>query len=256
MSDLADLAAEEIRAAILRGDLSPGSRVRQEELAVRLAVSRAPVRQALLVLEREGLVQTDRSRGTIVAALDADLIRDLYGFREGVERFVAETLAQRTAISLTPVADVVAAGRAAASDGDVSVLIDLDLQFHTALYEAAGNRILSDVMRGQWVNMRRVMAATLTVVGYPLQIWAEHAAILDAIVAHDPPRAGALASAHTRTASVVLVENLVRREFEATEKTEKKPPESPSRDEPRVERRRRNVGAGADRIPSNLDRGR
>jgi DNA-binding GntR family transcriptional regulator len=211
-SDLADRAAERIRAAILSGDLCPGSRIRQEDLAARLAVSRAPVREALVVLEREGLVQTDRWRGTIVAPLDTELIRDLYEFREGVERHVAERLAERTDMSWDAVEQIVDAGRKATASDDLSVpaAIDLDLRFHTSLYDAVGNRILSDVMRGQWVNMRRVMAATFTVAGYPRQIWDEHAAILEAIIAHDGPRAGRLAAAHTRAASLLLVDRYSR----------------------------------------------
>lgn len=211
-SDLADRAAERIRAAILRGDLGPGSRIRQEDLAARLAVSRAPIREALVVLEREGLVQTDRLRGTIVAPLDAELIRDLYEFREGVERHVAERLAERTDLTWEAVEVIVDAGRNATASDDLSVpgAIDLDLRFHTALYDAVGNRILSDVMRGQWINMWRVMAATFAVAGYPRQIWDEHGAILEAIMAHDTARAGRLAAAHTRAASLLLVEKYSR----------------------------------------------
>ena len=114
-------------------------------------------------IEREGLVLSEPSSGTIVAPLDAKLIRDLYGFREGVERQTAEILARRTDVIVGPIEEVLIDGRDAVRSDDfsVSVAIDLDLRFHTALYDAVGNRILSDVMRGQWINMRRVMAATL-----------------------------------------------------------------------------------------------
>lgn len=211
-TQLADQVTERLRTAILRGDFKPGSRMRQEDLAAQLAVSRAPVREALLVLEREGLVQTDRLSGTVVAPLDAALIRDLYDFREAVERHVAEVAARRTDMSWSAVHEIVKTGLAAtqAASPAVALLIDLDLRFHTALYEAAGNRILCDVMRSQWGNMQRVMAATLTVAGYPAQIWDEHAGILDAIMLHDAARAGAFAAAHTRSASLLLVERYSR----------------------------------------------
>lgn len=211
-SDLSDRVAERLREAILRGDLRPGRRVRQEELADRLGVSRAPVRQALVILEREGLVQTERGRSAVVAPLTVDLIRDLYELRTGIERHVAECLARRTGLEWGPVEALVAAGSEDACSPDVSAQINLDLRFHTALYDALGNRILSDVMRSQWINMRRVMAATVTIAGYSRQIWDEHTAILDAIMAHDPDRAGALAAAHTIAASRRLVERLVQEE--------------------------------------------
>jgi DNA-binding GntR family transcriptional regulator len=160
------------------------------------------------MLEMEGLVHIDRSGSAVVAPLDADLIRDLYGFREGVERYVAESLAKRNDQSWTPLRELLGAGRKASTGDDQALLIDLDLKFHVALYDALGNRILSDVMRGQWNNMRRVMSATLAISGYSRLIWDEHTAILDAIMQHDPDRAGSLASAHTRAASTRLLERL------------------------------------------------
>ena len=178
---IAETATSTIRAAILTGELRPGARIRQEELADRLAVSRAPIRQALAVLKREGLLHTERGRGTVVAPLDAVLIRDLYQFRGIVERFVAATLAARSDFAFADSRAVVAAGYEAASSANLRRLTELDLQFHTGLYDAIGNRVLSEVMREQWVHFRRVMAATLAIGGYPQQVWDEHAAILSAI---------------------------------------------------------------------------
>lgn len=210
-SDLSERVAERLREAIFRGDLGPGRRVRQEELADRLGVSRAPVRQALVILEREGLVQADRLRGAIVAPLTVELIRDLYELRTGIERHVAECLARRTDVDSGALEELVAAGRESAST-ESPIQMELDLRFHTALYDALGNRILSDVMRGQWMNMRRVIAATVKIAGYNRQIWDEHTAILEAIMAHDPGRAGALAAAHTIAASARLMERLAQEE--------------------------------------------
>jgi DNA-binding GntR family transcriptional regulator len=208
--DLSHQVADQIRVAILRGDYPPGSRIRQVALADRLAVSRAPVREALLVLEREGLIQTDSRGAAIVAPVDANLIRDLYGFRAGVERYVAETLASRSDFALRTkgIREILDAGTLAAGSDDRSALIDLDLQFHTTLYEALENRILSGVMCGQWTNMRRVMSATLTISGYSRQIWHEHEQIVAAIVAQDPERAGRLAVGHTTAACARLTERL------------------------------------------------
>lgn len=164
-----------------------------------------------MILEREGLLQPDRLRGAIVAPLTVELIRDLYELRTGIERHVAECLAVRTDIDWSPLEALVAAGRESAST-DAPGQMELDLRFHTALYDALGNRILSDVMRSQWMNMRRVIAATVAIAGYSHQIWDEHTAILEAIMAHDPGRAGRLAAAHTAAASVRLTERLVQEE--------------------------------------------
>lgn len=199
---IAESVTRRIRAAILSGDLSPGTRIRQEELADLLAVSRAPVRQALIVLERERLVQTDRWRGTIVAPLDVDLVRDLYQFRGAIERDVAATLAtDGSRLKTAAVRDIIKAGQEAARKAHTGRLLDLDVRFHTALYDATGNRVVRDVMSSQWIHVRRVMGAALAIPGYPEQVWREHEAILDAIELKDPVLAATRAAAHTEAAS-------------------------------------------------------
>ena len=205
---MAESAARQIRASILSGELPPGTRVRQEELADRLAVSRAPVRQALFILEREGLLHTDRLRGRVVAPLDPKVIRDLYQLRGAIEREVAAILARDERFKIGPVRDIVTSGMENYAKGDRTRLIDLDLRFHTALYEAVGNRVLLEVMNTQWIHVRRVMAATLSMRGYPEQVWTEHATILDAIEAHDPVLASDRAAAHAEAASQRLLDNL------------------------------------------------
>jgi DNA-binding GntR family transcriptional regulator len=201
------MATVQLRNAILSGSLRPGARLRQEELAARLGVSRMPVRQALSVLEREGLVKTEPWRGTVVALLDGETIRDLYAFRAIVERYVAQTLADQSSFDASAFKPLVKAGRSAILKGDLARLIELDLQFHSRLYEAIGNRILSQVMREQWAHVRRVMALTLTVAGYRKRVWDEHAGIVDAIEAHDPEGAARLAHAHVTAASALVMKN-------------------------------------------------
>jgi DNA-binding GntR family transcriptional regulator len=197
--------ADEIRAAILSGDLPPGTPVKQEQLAAQLGVSREPVRKALLLLEREGLVRADPNRSATVAPLDRRFIEDIYQFREGVEGLVAAELAARADLDLAPLDRLVAGGRAAVAAGELTQLIELDMAFHTSLYDAAGNRVIIDVMRGQWSHIRRVMAVVLAEVGYRSAVWQEHAAIVEAIRARRPGRARALAARHTRGARRMLL---------------------------------------------------
>ncbi len=122
-------------------------------------------------------------------------------------RHVAETLAGQQSFDTSRLRAVTVAGRDAASNGDLVRLIELDLKFHTQMYEAIGNRVLFDVMKGQWAHIRRVMAVTLTVSGYRERVWDEHADIVAAIEAHDMIRAGAAAEAHTHAASLVVLKN-------------------------------------------------
>lgn len=205
---MAEAVTNEIRRAILDGTLPPGSRIKQEALAAELHVSRAPVRQALMVLKRDGFVQTPSHRGTIVAPLDPGFISDIYDLREAIEGYAAATLAARASFDPEPFWDTVAAGEDAVKAGDLGRIIDLDLAFHMGLYEALGNQPLKDIMAAQWWHFRRAMAATLSISGYRKRVWSEHAALLKAIAAGRPAEAQALSIAHTRTARAVLLRKL------------------------------------------------
>ena len=204
-------AAEEIREAILNGNLPPGSRVRQEELAARLGVSREPIRQALAVLEREGLVNTV-NRGAIVAPFDIKMIEEIYEFRQAVESSVAGKVAARKDFDPAKLREIIVLGRKAVQDGLMDLLIDLDFDFHSELYRAAENRVVVDVMQTQWGHIRRAMRMTLTIQNYRKQVWDEHTAILDAIVHGKVARARTLAAAHTRHASVLQTHLAGRKE--------------------------------------------
>jgi DNA-binding GntR family transcriptional regulator len=205
---IADAVVAHLRAAIETGKLSPGSRIKLAEVAEKLGVSQMPIRQAFSLLERDGLVKTDRWRGTTVTGLDAAFIRDIYVFRETLERSVAAKLARHPFESRT-VRALIAEGRRAAASGDISQMLDLDVRFHTMLYDAYRNRVLSDVMVGLWTHVRRVMHTVVFPGGaYRSGIWDEHAAIVDAIDAGDPDRAATSAGTHIASACGVALHNL------------------------------------------------
>lgn len=205
---VSDRAAEEIRAAILNGTLAPGSRVRQEELAEKLGVSREPVRKALALLEKEGLVNSVPNRGAIIAPLDAPFIDQIYEFREAVETYVAAKVAEQGNLDCAAIRGVIAEGRKALRAGSRDRLIESDLAFHSELYKASGNPVVVEVMRTQWSHISRAMLMTLTVTAYQKQVWDEHEAIVEAIVMRDTARARELSSEHIRGAQALLRANL------------------------------------------------
>ncbi len=88
-------ATELIRQAILDGRLEPGSRLKEEELARELGISRTPVREALLMLQAEGLIETTPNRGAVVRTHDADDLIDLYQLRALLEGYAARQAATR-----------------------------------------------------------------------------------------------------------------------------------------------------------------
>jgi DNA-binding GntR family transcriptional regulator len=218
--------ANQIRAAILDGGLVPGSKIAQNDLAAELGVSRLPVRQALLVLQREGLVSLDHGRGAVVAPLDIKFISDLFDCRAVVDGYVAAILAGRKDFDAGPLREIVRAGRAAALRGERR--LDLVRDFHLAQYEAVGNQVLLTIMKPLLDHVRRVVTfvqvstsmghkrRTKTVPGgaqqglrSQLATWEEHTQIAEAIAAGHVGRARALARGHVERVKNVSIPFLV-----------------------------------------------
>src|SRR5216683_3073383 len=128
-------ATELIREAILDGRLEPGSRLKEEELARELGISRTPVREALLILQAEGLVDAAPNRGAVVRSHDADDLEDLYQLRALLEGYAARRAAAN--ISEAAVAGLRASCERFESliESDVQELVKENLLFHNVILD-------------------------------------------------------------------------------------------------------------------------
>src|SRR5258708_13560662 len=194
---------------ICSGRLEPGQRLVQDELAERLAVSRQPVLQALLLLKRQGFLHETGRRGLIVAPIDPIFTAHLYELRSALDGVAAHGAARRhTATSATAGRALVERGRRAVASGDTAAMIAADIAFHQFLYELSGNKLLAETATLHWHHIRRVMGQVLR---NPLRlrsIWDEHAGILEAVLSGDAERAGALSRRHAHPAAQGLISNL------------------------------------------------
>lgn len=199
--DLVERVYRALFDAISEGSLSPGARLTQEEIAEQLAVSRQPVLQALRLLKKDGLVHDAPGRGVVVAPLDPVQIAQVYEIRGALDGLAAGLAARRRAV-LDPA--LVDAGRRAARGKDIKAMIEADIAFHNAIYEASGNPLIGESARAHWVHLRRVMGAVLQSSPQREALWDEHAAIADAIAAGDGARAADLIDHHALRASANL----------------------------------------------------
>jgi DNA-binding GntR family transcriptional regulator len=140
---------EALRTAILEGRLEPGTRLRAETLADRLRSSRTPVREALLLLAQEGLVEIEPRRGATVRTFDAADLADLYEVRGLIEPHAAALAAQRIGEAqrarLTEIHED-SLTHDAADEDSVAALVALNEQFHRVIVEAAGSPRLTAAM--------------------------------------------------------------------------------------------------------------
>jgi len=143
----ADVAAESIRMAILRGDLRAGEPLVERELAALLGVSKTPVREALKLLSRSGLVTISAYRGAFVQTVDASFARSIYEVRMLLEpAAVRLATAHRDETTLEAAESALAEARSAGNDADYASLGLANRRFHRALYERCGNPTLVDLL--------------------------------------------------------------------------------------------------------------
>ena len=200
-----------ILEAITDRTLPPGHRIRQNELAEKLGVSRQPVSHALHLLHRQGLVAESGRRGFEVTQLDPERIRQLYEVRGAIDALAAKLAAGRIKSDATGRAKLEAALRAGGAidrKTPPAQLIALDVDFHRATYRLAGNPAIEEMIAPQWPHMRRSMATVLAELDYRDSAWSEHGAIAAQILAGQAKAAEAAALAHALTAGRKTEEQL------------------------------------------------
>jgi len=180
----------QLREAILRGEFQPNERLIEMDLAQSLGAGRAAIRTALARLEQEGLVQRERYRGARVR-----LVSETEAIEILEARAALESLAVRHA-ALNATADDIATLRTLLDElaqllegGDLLDYSDMNARLHQQLLRIANHATVSrllDMLKSQNV---RFQFRTILVPGRPQQSYQEHAAIVEAVAAHDPDRA-------------------------------------------------------------------
>lgn len=196
--DLVDQVYRNLLDAISEGQLAPGTRITQEDIAEQLAVSRQPVLQALRLLKQDGFVTDAPGRGLLVAPLDASWLVNVYQIRSALDALAAR-LACSTSYAFD--SDLMAQGRKAARGKNISAMIEVDMAFHSGIYRAANNPLIEQSALLHWRHIRRAMGAVLQSTKLREAVWDEHEAIARAIAAKDTRKAESLMRNHGDQAS-------------------------------------------------------
>ncbi len=178
---LTELAVERLRAAIVDGELALGEQVSEALLAQRLGVSKTPVREALLRLKADGLVEIHPQRGTFVFRLDAAQVGQLCRYRATIETAaLREAMAAQPAAMLGELAGRVAAMKKAERARDQKALARLDMEFHWQFFAHCPNAYLLagyEVIRWQLVALRHRAPIA--------NAWASHEVLVEALARPD-----------------------------------------------------------------------
>lgn len=211
--DLTDQVYQRLLNAICEGDLAPGARLTQEELAAKLEVSRQPVLQALRMLKKDGFVIDAGRRGLMVLPLSSQSIAHIYEVRSALDGLAA----RQAALSKTKIdTSVISEGRKAVKGSRIVAMIDADMRFHNLIYGASGNPLIAESASHHWQHIRRAMGVALLEVGVRDAVWDEHEAIIKAVNRGDADRAERLARRHGEEAGRHLAREIDRHAREAS----------------------------------------
>lgn len=187
----------ELRRMIVSGDLRAGEQIKQDALADQLGTSRVPLREALKILEGEGLVAYLPHRGYFVAELSADDLVEVYRIRQLLEdEAVAVAIPKLTDAALQALETAMQAVEAAGEAGDINAITAANRQFHFLLIEAAGLPRLTRLIRQLWDATDAYRSVYFAEPVNRIQVEREHRQIMDALKERDIPRTIALLNTH------------------------------------------------------------
>ncbi|MBI5670532.1 MAG: GntR family transcriptional regulator [Chloroflexi bacterium] len=197
-----------LRDAIVSGELKPGQQLVEVEFAARLGISRAPLREALQILSREGLVETVPYRGTVVRQLTKTDIEELYSLRSVLETFAVQRVAARAnPEDVTRLRQCFDEMLAAAEAGDLKTVNRIDRRFHDTLIELSGHSLLGVTWSTVSMRVRQVMALRNERNTDIRQIAYNHLPIIEAIEQGDEARAVRLIQEHVASSGDLVAEN-------------------------------------------------
>ncbi len=193
-----------LRDRIVTGDLAPGTRLVERQVAEQLGVSRVPVREALRTLEREGFLEERPTRGMVVRRLDPDDVGMLFAVRDALEGVLSQRLVDvLDDEGLSRLDHLVGTAEEHLAAGRSGEAVRCNADFHAALVELADSRVLTSIIE----PVAGRMAWLLNQHAEPGEIIAEHHAIVAALRSRDAARAAAefrdhLASSRKAVATV------------------------------------------------------
>jgi DNA-binding GntR family transcriptional regulator len=207
---MAEFALEELREAIILGEIGPGTPLRLDELAKSLGMSISPIREAVRQLEALGLAVHLPHQGAKVVALDVDELRDLF-----TVRLLLESEAVRRAALAFTEEDAAAAGAelaAARAGDDVRTALRAHTEFHFAIYAASGSPWLVRLIRPAWDSSERFRPVLFSKDGdLQKRHRAFDEALLQACLDHDPDAAVAALYGHLELANEYYAPELAGR---------------------------------------------
>jgi DNA-binding GntR family transcriptional regulator len=193
---------------VLEGNFRPGEILVETALGERFGVSRTPIREALRMLEQDGVLERV-NRGMRVRQTSSEEVLEIYGVRAILEGAAARDAASRRTDYDLATLDRIFDSMAEAKTATPQEMAAVNRSFHRAIWQASGNRTLTDMLERLAVHLRRYPATTYLRAGRWEEALEEHRQLLEAIREKNPDTAGEVAERHMRAARDVRI-NMIR----------------------------------------------
>ena len=207
---LRDVVFNTLREAILRGDLVPGERLMELQLAAKLGVSRTPIREAIRMLEQEGLAITIPRKGAIVAGMTEKDMQDVLEIREALEELSVQVACDKiTDEEVAKLRENMENFETSLKSGDLKRMAEADVEFHDVIYQATDNPKLINMLNNLREQMYRYRVEYLKNPSNHEQLLREHEAIYRGIMAKDKDAVTEMIRKHISN-QVDVVKNIIR----------------------------------------------
>jgi DNA-binding GntR family transcriptional regulator len=209
--NLREQVLQTVRSEIISGQAGPGKMYSVPTLASDLGVSTTPVREALLELARNGLIEPMRNRGFKVVEPTVEELRNLFDMRELLEIHAAEVLAGKPPGKLDELVVLADEVKAAVDADDVPSYLATDRRFHHAFIAAAGNALLTEMAMALRDKMRLYGIGSRAGIERQTASVEEHYRLIELVLARDVPAVRELLKHHIRTWEPIFVDAIVKR---------------------------------------------
>lgn len=210
---LRDVVFNTLHQAILKGELKPGERLMEIQLAQRLGVSRTPVREAIRKLELEGLVVMVPRKGAEVAAITVEDLVDVLEVRSALEVMAARYACDHiTDEQLQELKLAENEFRHSLDNRDITACVHADMKFHELIYSATKNRRLLQILNNLREQMYRYRMEYLKDRGTHKKLLGEHETIYNALKNRDKEMAGEAIRSHIDNQKESMVNSILSKE--------------------------------------------
>lgn len=194
---LTDEIADVVRERILKGEYEIGEKIKENQIATELKVSRTPIREAFKLLENEGLIDYIPNRGCFAKGFTKQDVDDIYAVREALEELAVRwSVARITEAELLALEEQVDLMEFYTKKKDKKKVLELNTSFHEVIYASARSRFLAQVLRSYKEYIEKTRKSIFYEQSYLEGILSEHRAIFEAIKERDEERAVEAISSH------------------------------------------------------------